>query len=109
MKMWIGALAVAVTMPASADQTIFGPMRSGVEIVCADVPELDAATTGRMNYWILGFWSGLNAAKNGLVGESTTASGVIGEVKLYCTSHPSMGLAQATMDTYTNMKAAKRR
>lgn len=109
MKAWIGALSLMVAVPASADQTIFAPMRGGVEIVCADVPEIDAATTAKVNYWILGFWSGLNAAKNGLVGDSTTTNGVIGEVKLYCTSHPSMGLAQATLDTYANMKAAKRR
>ena len=109
MKAWIGALALTIAVSARADQTIFAPMRSGVEIVCADVSELDATTTAKVNYWILGFWSGLNAARNGLVGESTTASGVVGEVKLYCASHPSLGLAQATMDTYANMKVATRR
>jgi hypothetical protein len=109
MKAWIGALALLSAAPLSAEQTIFAPMRNGVEIVCADVPEIDAATAAKVNYWILGFWSGLNAARNGLVGDKTTTNGVIGEVKLYCASHPSLGLAQATMDTYANMKNGKLR
>jgi len=109
MRRWIGALALMSAVPASAEQALFAPMRNGEEVVCADVPEIDTATTAKVNYWILGFWSGLNAARKGLVGDSTTASGVIGEVKLYCTTHPSLGLAQATMDTYANMREARRR
>jgi len=44
MKAWIGALALLSAAPLGAEQTIFAPMRNGVEIVCADVPEIDAAT-----------------------------------------------------------------
>ena len=95
MRRWIGALALMSAMPASAEQTLFAPMRNGEEIVCADVPEIDAATTAKVNYWILGFWSGLNAARKGLVGDSTT--------------HPSLGLAQATMNTYANLRESRRR
>ena len=109
MKALLGALPILFSVSASAEQTIFAPMRNREEVVCADLPEIDAVTVGKVNYWILGFWSGLNVAKNGLVGDKTTASGVVGEVKLYCASHPSMGLAQATLDTYATMKAAKPR
>jgi hypothetical protein len=109
MKAWLGAmLLLLAAAPLSAEQTIFGPMRSGQPLVCADLPEIDAATTAKVNYWILGYWSGLNTAKNGLVGDKTTANGVIGEVKLYCTAHPSLDLPQATFDTYNAMKEAKR-
>jgi hypothetical protein len=34
---------------------------------------------------------------------------VIGEVKLYCASHPSVTLPQATLDTYGAMKKPPRR
>ena len=63
--------------------------------------DLGAKPNDTVGSWILGFWSGLNAANNALRAIATTASGVVGEVKLYCTAHPSAGLAQATVfDTY---------
>ena len=62
-----------------------------------------------IGYWILGFWSGLNGANDALVGDTTTANGVVGEVKLYCAAHPSVGLAQATLDTYAAMKKVRKR
>ena len=108
MKACLGATSLLVAAPLSAEQTIFGPMRSGESLVCADLPEVDAATTAKVNHWILGYWSGLNTAKNSLVGDKTTANGVIGEVKLYCTAHPSLDLPQATLDTFNVMKEAKR-
>ena len=109
MRKWIGAAALLCAMPAAADQTMFGPMRNGSQFVCADLNEVGASTTDTIGYWILGFWSGLNAANDALVGDGTTANGVIGEVKLYCVSHPSVGLPQATLDTYAAMKKAHKR
>ena len=108
MKAWLGATLLFVAAPLSAEQTIFGPMRNGESLVCADLPEIDAVTTAKVNYWILGYWSGLNTAKNSLVGDKTTANGVIGEVNLYCAAHPSLDLPQATFDTFNAMKEAKR-
>jgi hypothetical protein len=84
-------------------------MRNGSQFVCADVNELGASTNTTVGYWILGFWSVLNAANNGLVGDGTTANGIIGEVKLYCTAHPSTTLPQATLDTYAAMKKERGR
>lgn len=109
MRYWFGAAILLCAGPASADQTMFGPTRNGAAFVCADLNDVGAKPNDTVGSWILGFWSGLNAANDALVGDGTTANGVIGEVKLYCTSHPSVGLAQATFDTYTAMKKSKRR
>lgn len=106
-RIWLALLLVAA--PASADQAMFGPSRNGAPFVCADLNDIGAKPGDTIGSWILGFWSGLNAANNALVGEATTASGVVGEVKLYCTAHPSVGLAQATFDTYAAMKKVKTR
>jgi hypothetical protein len=109
MKRWIGIAALLCATPLSAETTLFGLMRNGAQFVCADLNETGATPTDRVGSWILGFWSGLNAADDAIVGDQTTSTGVIGEVKLYCASHPSVGLAQATMDTYATMKKARRR
>ena len=109
MRQWILLAALLFPVPAHAEQTLFGPMRNGAQFVCADLNEVGASTTDTIGYWILGFWSGLNAANDALVGDGTTANGVIGEVKLYCTSHPSVSLPQATLDTYGMMKKPRKR
>ena len=108
MRRWIGLAALLWAMPGQAEQTLFAPMRNGAQFVCADLSEVGASTTSTIGYWILGFWSGLNAANDALVGDGTTANGVIGEVKLYCASHPSVSLPQATLDTYGAMKKQRR-
>jgi hypothetical protein len=109
MKRWIGLAALLCATPVEAEQTLFGPLRNGVPFVCADLTELGATSSSTIGYWILGFWSGLNAANDALVGDSTTANGVVGEVMLYCASHPSVSLPQATLDTYVAMKKSRRR
>lgn len=55
-----------------------------------------------MNSWILGFWTGLNAANtlSHRIGRSTDSEGVLGEVRLYCTSHPSEAILMATAEVY---------
>ena len=109
MTRWIGLAALLCAAPAHSDQTLFAPMRNGAQLVCADLNEVGASTTDTIGYWILGFWSGLNAANDALVGDATTANGIIGEVKLYCAGHPALSLPQATLDTYVAMKKAKKR
>ena len=106
MKSCVGLLALFSSAQANADQTLFGPTRNGVQIVCADMNDAGLTATSMVGTWILGFWSGLNAARNAHVGDSTTASGVVGEVKLYCSAHPSVSLAQATLDTYSAMRSS---
>ena len=53
--------------------------------------------------WILGFFSGHNYAKAQKVGQSTNASGIIGEVKKICTAQPTMRLRDATKEAYGNI------
>src|SRR5215472_10460573 len=100
MARWLGLLALLCATQANSDQMLFGPTRNGVEIVCADVNDMKVTSADLLGTWILGFWSGLNAAKNGRVGSNTTAAGVVGEVRLYCSNHPSASLAQAALTTY---------
>ena len=109
MRTMIGLLAMALATSAGAEERMFGLTRNGEPMVCADINQMTAQPTDTVGSWILGFWSGLNAAKHGLVGDSTTATGVLGEVKLYCQSHPSLGLVQATFDTYSAMKKNEKR
>ncbi|MFL6726044.1 MAG: HdeA/HdeB family chaperone [Sphingomicrobium sp.] len=109
MRQWIGLATLLWAVPGEAEQTLFAPMRNGAQFVCADLNELGASSTDAIGYWILGFWSGLNGANDALVGDTTTANGVVGEVKLYCAAHPSVGLAQATLDTYAAMKKVRKR
>ena len=109
MARWMGLFVLACATQANADQTLFGPTRNGVQIVCADVNDTGVTAASLLGTWILGFWSGLNAAKNAHVGDGTTASGVVGEVKLYCSAHPSVSLAQAALDTYAAMRDSTRR
>jgi hypothetical protein len=103
------AAALAGAAPGHAEQTLFGPTRNGVPFVCADLNEVGASTADTIGYWILGFWSGLNAANDALVGDATTANGIVGEVKLYCAGHPSVSLPQATLDTYAMMQKRRKR
>lgn len=58
-----------------------------------------------INYWILGFWTGMNTATASQVGRSTDTKGVLGEVKLYCDAHPSATITEATTVTYQRLKS----
>lgn len=109
MKKIILVLTLVSASAASADEKMFGLTRNGEPMVCADVSTISAKADDTVGLWILGFWSGMNAANHALVGDGTTASGVIGEVKLYCASHPSVDLPQATFDTYAVMRKSKKR
>lgn len=109
MRALISLLVLVFSASASGEERMFGLTRNGEPIVCADVNGTQAKTDDTVGVWILGFWSGLNAANHALVADNTTASGVIGEVKLYCAGHPSLSIAQATFDTYAAMRKAERR
>ena len=101
-------MAMAVAAPAQS-----GPPRTafifnvqnerGATLVCADVTEKGL---GDAELWVTGFVSGMNAAKFQMVGHTTTTSGLLGEVKLYCAKHPSDRLMNAVVKTYEQMKAA---
>jgi hypothetical protein len=109
MRALVPLLVLAFSTSAAGEERMFGLTRNGEPIVCADVNGTAAKTDDMVGVWILGFWSGLNAANHALVGDNSSASGVIGEVKLYCAGHPSLGIAQAAFDTYAAMKKTERR
>lgn len=101
-------MAMAAAVPAQPGQPrtafIYNPQNErGATLVCADVTEKGL---GEAELWVTGFVSGMNAAKYQSVGHTTTTSGLLGEVKLYCTKHPSDRLMNAVFRTYEQMKAA---
>ena len=58
--------------------------------------------------WLLGFWSGMNAADGAPssdVGHGTDGLGILGEVTLICRAHPSERLGEATMEAYYLVRA----
>lgn len=63
--------------------------------------------------WILGFWSGVNVGNpvSRDVGSGTDSAGIVGEVRLYCTKHPSVLVARAAAEVYiqlANKEAGKK-
>lgn len=58
--------------------------------------------------WVLGFWTGENGGNdtNHLVGHTTDAYGIVGEVQKDCQANPSKSIAWAVSDTYYRMRAA---
>lgn len=57
--------------------------------------------------WILGYWSGLNAAnaRNHIVGATTDGAGIWAVVKAKCDAEPSKALLWAVMQAYQDMQA----
>lgn len=98
----IAAVALATTEPTQPSSYIWGGQQS-----CATWLS-DAAQKATGNWWIWGYWSGLNVQSNGTVGHSTDANGVIGEIKLYCEAAPSTNLINATTQVYMRFKAQGR-
>ena len=108
MIVLVAAMALHLTGSAPAGQEraafVYNPQTArGTPLVCADVTEKGF---GDAELWVTGFVSGMNAATYQMVGHTTTTSGLLGEVKLYCASHPSDRLMNAVFQTYERMKAA---
>lgn len=55
--------------------------------------------------WVMGFWSGLNAAANVSVGKDTDAEGIVGEVGLICEREPSKPLVVAAFEAYQKKRS----
>lgn len=73
----------------------------GSTLVCADINERGLAEAAS---WVTGFVTGMNAADSAMVGQTTTTSGLLGEVKLHCEQHPSDTLMNASYATYQRLK-----
>jgi hypothetical protein len=55
-------------------------------------------------------WTALNvsASGNSLVGQSTDENGIIGEIRIACSAHPSMRIGQATTEVYDTFRDTNR-
>lgn len=98
----IAALALAAAEPAQQSSYAWGGQQS-----CATWLSNEGQRAAG-NWWILGFWSGLNVQSNGFVGHTTDTNGLIGEVKLYCEASPSTNLITAVTKVYLRFKAQGR-
>lgn len=63
------------------------------------------AYESRTEDWVLGFFSGLNAASGKNVGQGTDAEGLVGEVRLACQSKPSAKMVEAALKAYRKMES----
>lgn len=54
--------------------------------------------------WLMGFWSGMNAVTNQLVGSTTDSQGRLAEVKMVCVKQPSKLLVDAAIEVYISMR-----
>lgn len=82
--------------------SVSGSDGHGHEASCADAAnnmhDLSLA------YWIYGYFTGRNmGSTTNMVGHTTDSAGIIGEVKLYCDTHPSATVTEATTQTYLKM------
>jgi hypothetical protein len=84
------------------------PQDNGKSISCATA----LGTTGQFDpdtrFWALGFWSGQNTARLAMVGHTTDANGIIGEIEKLCRNEPAMPYVSAVGSTYITMKKAGR-
>lgn len=58
--------------------------------------------------YALGVWSGFNIAYDASTGHGTDSDGIWGEIKLYCSNHPSETLINVTLKIYNQFKTAGR-
>jgi hypothetical protein len=91
------------------DARIFPILNAGQPAVCADFLKGEAEHDEAFRQWLLGFWSGMNVGERssaGQVGRSTSATGIIGELALFCESHPSLAIDQAAFAVRQKFRAA---
>src|SRR6266702_2704131 len=105
MRFKLTILAAIISFPAFADSTVtvFGQGNKS----CAKFLSADESAVIDYNVWIVGYWSGANSLNvvDHTVGNDTDAQGVVGEVRLYCSQHPSATLFRATGDVYFHMSS----
>lgn len=91
------AILALAAAPAHAEIGVFGAGLNSCAKAWAPAHERDSFV------WVMGYWSGMNWAREAQVGGQTDAEGVVGEVKAICSSQPSMLLAPATAKAYSAM------
>lgn len=115
MLKYLALLAGLLAAPVIAeDPIVYSPLKNGQRFVCADLTEGNVNDSNQIRQYVLGYWSGFNAANsfNSLpgvdVGATTSANGVFGEIKLYCARNPSMDIPTAVLSTYLRFKRSGR-
>jgi hypothetical protein len=105
-------LALALSGPISAQNSLSFSVLTHADrpFTCGDINNSSPREPEVVKHWIRGFWSGLNSAERssggGFVGSKLNAAGVYEEVKLYCQSHPSQLLEQATFAVRLKAKSS---
>lgn len=102
MRFWLSFLVAVVSSSNSAHATTVlgvGNYSCATWLSASKGDELQTIN------WIGGYWSGANAMNNvdHNVGYNTDANGIIGEIKLYCSYHPSSTILGASIAVYDRM------
>lgn len=90
----------------AGSSTVFPPTKNGNQVVCADYTSGVDYVRVQANNWLIGYWSGLNSGLKSKVGRSTSAVGILGEIKLLCEKRPSLSLIDAADVVFFQMQGA---
>lgn len=111
MRMVPILLALSLSTPVYAENSLAFSVtnRSQQAITCAEINDDPPQGPEVVKRWVLGFWSGLNAAETssggGFVGFQTTPEGVYSEVRRFCKSNPEVMVQQAAYAVRYDMKS----
>lgn len=83
---------------------VFTPQVAGREASCATALQRGDRFDNSTRTWVLGFWSGLNAADGAIVGSDTDTNGVMAEVEKKCREEPSLSVMNGVYMTYDEMR-----
>ena len=104
-------LALSLSTPVSAANSWSFSVtnRSQQAVTCAEINDDPPQGPEVVKRWVLGFWSGLNAAETssggGYVGSKTTPEDAYSEVRRFCKSNPEVKVEQATYAVRYDMKS----
>lgn len=95
------ALLILGASAGSHQVTTFPMSENGVASSCATA--FEGTRPVQSIAWALGFWSGLNVGTGNDVGVGTDPAGIVAEIKLDCSKHPSMKLSVSITQTWERL------
>lgn len=103
-KLYIIAFLLLISKPSFGETVTAWSFGSG-NSSCASWTMQNPLENLQIEEWILGFWTGMNAANqmDHSVGSKTDSYGVIGEVENICNSNPSEIILNAANEAYLKM------
>jgi hypothetical protein len=105
-------LTIAVLSAAAAAQTIpvvsFPLTLDGKQPISCASAFIEPFSNSRPSAWVLGFWTGLNVNGGATVGAKTDTAGMLAEIQLDCSKHPSMDLQSSVLQTWSRLRAEGR-